>query len=117
MDGIKRDGNGRFTKGTKPANPGGRPRDANVRELAKTYTTQAIETLAEIMHDTGATANARVKAAEALLDRAWGRPQQSVDMQVDSRPSLVDILTNLNERDAEEDSGPSGSASGSDTEH
>jgi hypothetical protein len=42
----------------------------NVQELARTYTAEAIETLVEALQDP----KLKVQAAEALLNRAWGRP-------------------------------------------
>jgi len=48
----------------------------HVRELARQYTTQAIETLVSCLSDfKGAT---RVAAACALLDRGYGRPAQAI---------------------------------------
>ncbi len=56
-------------------NPGGRPRIVEaVRDIARESTTLAIETLRAIAADTGAPHAARVSAATALLDRAWGKP-------------------------------------------
>jgi hypothetical protein len=46
--------------------------------LARQRTVEAIETLTAIMRH-GKTEQARVRAAEALLDRAWGRPAQQDD--------------------------------------
>ena len=59
-------------------NPSGRPREVgHVKELARQYTEEAIRTLAELMR-TGKPDRTRVAAAEALLDRAWGRPAQAI---------------------------------------
>jgi hypothetical protein len=69
---------GQFQKGVS-GNPGGRHKDvAEVKELARVHTPAAIETLAEIMMDKEAQKTARVAAANALLDRAYGRPETSV---------------------------------------
>lgn len=60
-------------------NPGGRPRvESEVRELARVQTKDAIATLAEIMTDKKSAARARVLAANALLDRGWGKPRQEI---------------------------------------
>ena len=45
-----------------------------MRDLARRYTEEAIEALADIMRDGSETASARARAAEAILDRAWGKP-------------------------------------------
>ena len=62
-------------------NPGGRPKAvAAVRELAREWTKAAIETLADVCMN-GEKEAARVAAAEALLNRGWGRPEQAVQLE------------------------------------
>ena len=71
-----RHANGRFAAGLS-GNPGGRPKEiAEIRELARAHTAEALGTLAAIMHSTDAPPGARIAAANALLDRGWGRPTQ-----------------------------------------
>src|SRR5262249_60089000 len=43
----------------------------HVRDLARQYTTEAIETLANIMRNSNDAL--RITAAQVLLERAWGR--------------------------------------------
>lgn len=84
-------GQGGFQK-ERSGNPGGRPRKiADVRELARQLTPQAIATLETIMNEQRAPASARVAAAEALLNRAWGRPAQTItgDNEDDQRPIVL----------------------------
>jgi hypothetical protein len=63
-------------------NPGGRRRksddDRKVEELARAYGVEAIKTLASIMRSAKAPASARSAAAQAVLDRGFGRPLQSI---------------------------------------
>jgi hypothetical protein len=59
-------------------NPNGRPKEAfHVRDLARAHTTEAIATLVKIMRKSKQD-KARAQAAQALLDRGWGRPIQEM---------------------------------------
>ena len=72
-----RSANGQFPKG-QSGNPGGRPRDEQkVAELARSYTREAIETLVELMRR-GNDERVKGTAAQALLDRGWGKPKVEV---------------------------------------
>ena len=50
---------------------------ADIRSLARAQTALAIRTLTGVCGSKAAPAAARVSAASALLDRGWGRPQQT----------------------------------------
>jgi hypothetical protein len=67
-----------FPKGVS-GNPGGRPKVlGDVQELARQKSSEAITTLANIMHDDKAPPAARVAAANSLLDRGYGKPTQPI---------------------------------------
>ena len=75
-------GKGGFKKG-QSGNPGGRPKDLEgVQALARSYCPEAINTLAEIMRDTQSSAAARVSASQALLERGYGKPPQTINSNV-----------------------------------
>ncbi len=80
-------------------NPGGRPAGyGDLRELARTHTETAVATLVEIMHDKDAAPSARATAATGLLDRGWGRPEQSISTSV-AVESYADVLARINEEE------------------
>jgi len=65
-----------------------------VRELARQHTKAAVETLVEIMQ-TGDKDAARVAAAEALLNRGWGRPEQAVALTGADGEALTVVVQTL----------------------
>lgn len=50
-----------------------------IRSLARGHTESALKTLAAIMRQPKSPAAARVAAAQALLDRGWGKPSQPLE--------------------------------------
>ncbi len=73
---------GKFVSG-ESGNPGGRPAGyGEIRDIARQHTETAINTLVKIMSDSDATPSSRVGAAVALLDRAWGRPAQTIEASI-----------------------------------
>ena len=71
--GGKRPGAGR-----KPGKVGAAKRALS--EMAKDHAKAALWTLAKIQADDAAPAAARVSAATAILDRAYGKPAQSLEL-------------------------------------
>ena len=49
-----------------------------IRSLARSHTRTALNVLVAVMRNTTATPPARVAAANALLDRGWGKPTQAI---------------------------------------
>ena len=82
-------GVGGFKSG-QSGNPNGRPKANDVViALAQEQTEDAIRTLSEIMMDAEKPTASRVSAAQALLDRGYGKPAQSVNMQAEVTTKLV----------------------------
>jgi len=50
-----------------------------IRSLARSYTRTAIKVLVGVMSSKDATHAARVAAANAILDRGWGKAPQSLE--------------------------------------
>ena len=63
---------------------------ADVRELARQYTTQAIEVLVAIMLNPNHTSQAM--AANSLLDRGWGKAPQALTGADGEGPVIVKII-------------------------
>ena len=107
-----------FKKG-QSGNPGGRPKEhPEVKALAREYTTEAVERLAHWMRQDG-DAGASVKATTTLLERAWGKPEATINTNVRSSPveltdsELAAIATGRSDGTAE----PEGGAGESDKVH
>jgi hypothetical protein len=49
-----------------------------IRSLARSHTRTALNVLVAVMRNTKATPPARVAAANAILDRGWGKPTQAL---------------------------------------
>ncbi|MEO8008213.1 MAG: HEAT repeat domain-containing protein [Betaproteobacteria bacterium] len=91
----------KWQKGYCP-NPGGRPKEyGDIRKLAQQHTETAVATLVEIMNDVNAAPSARGSAATALLDRGWGRPEQSISATI-AGPSYTDAIRKIADLQAEE---------------
>jgi hypothetical protein len=81
-----RERSGHWRKGYCP-NPGGRPKAAlDVQALAREHTTAAIRTLVEALRDP----KLKVAAAQALLDRGWGKP--TVQIHAQSEATVLHLL-------------------------
>ena len=76
-------GIGRPFKPGQSGNPGGRPKaEGVIRELARSHTAEVFERLMDIVR-AGEDERSVVAACIAVLDRAWGKPAQS--LEVDAR--------------------------------
>jgi hypothetical protein len=81
---------GRWQKG-QSGNPRGRtPVSAEIRDLARAHAPEMFSVLVAIAKDRKASASARVAAANAVLDRGWGKPQQ--DMNLSGGVTLLELV-------------------------
>jgi hypothetical protein len=60
-----------------------------IRSLARSHTRTAINVLVSIMRSKDATAAARVTAANAILDRGWGKAAQPLENGDDGALELI----------------------------
>ena len=69
----------------------------DIRSLARNHTVKALSVLASIMNESTSPSAARVAAAQALLDRGWGKATQIVEATINnvdaSRVSDMELAT------------------------
>jgi hypothetical protein len=86
-------GRGGFKKG-QSGNPGGRPRAlVSVMEEARKHTLDALGVLAQLMK-VARSESVRLNAAEAVLNRGWGRPIQAFQVDANFANRKLNELTN-----------------------
>jgi hypothetical protein len=72
-------------------NPGGRPKVMpEIRELARNHGPEAIKRLVALMHSKNQSV--AVRAAEALLDRGYGRPMQGLEISEREAPPKHTVI-------------------------
>lgn len=73
-----RNARGQFTKGNSG---GGRPKvPEEIREAFQAACPEALDVLVAIMRDGHAKDNDRIRAAEVILERGYGKAPQSIDL-------------------------------------
>jgi len=78
--GSNRGEKGKFAPGTS-GNPGGRPLlPPELKEAAKAASHEALTVLITIMRNAESPEAARIRAAEIIMNRAYGTPPASVEM-------------------------------------
>jgi type IV secretory pathway TrbL component len=83
-------GGARPGAGRKPGKVGEAKR--MIAESAKEYGEAALATLAQVMRD-GESESARISAAVALLDRGYGKPTQTADLNHSGDiPAAISLL-------------------------
>jgi hypothetical protein len=66
-----------------------------IRSLARSHGRSAINTLKSIMNDKTAPAMSRVTAAKLLLDRGFGKPNETHHIDVDGETSLLKVVNEI----------------------
>ena len=89
-------GKGGFQRG-RSGNPGGRPKlPADIREAFKAKAPQALEVLTRCLQSDDD--RIAMMAAQAILDRGYGKPTQSIDANINDDP--VRYIVELPEKSA-----------------
>lgn len=79
-DDIQREDAGKFKKGVS-GNPKGRPKAGlTLQHICKEHAETAIQILLGIMTDEKAKSGDRIRAAEIILERGYGKPMQAVEL-------------------------------------
>ncbi|MGD0846793.1 hypothetical protein [Bradyrhizobium sp.] len=76
-----------------------------IRSLARSHTRTALNVLVGVMRSKDATATAKVSAANAILDRGWGKATQPIENGDDGALELIHrierIIVHAENRDSE----------------
>ena len=75
-----------------------------IRSIARSHTRTAINVLVGIMRSKDATAAARVSAANAILDRGWGKAAQALENGDDGPLELIHCIERIIVRPENSDS-------------
>ena len=75
-----------------------------IRSIARSHTRTAINVLVGIMRSKDATAAARVSAANAILDRGWGKAAQALENGDDGPLELIHRIERIIVRPENSDS-------------
>ena len=80
-----REKTGRF-KPRSSGNPGGRPKHTpeqrDALDAIKSLTPEAVETMARLLRAKDTPSALKIRIAEIVLDRAYGKPKQSADVNI-----------------------------------
>ncbi len=111
--GVKIDKNGQWRNkqghlvpGTPPCNPKGRPMDKMAKvakELAQEFSLEALHTVQEIMSNPKEKTTDRIRCAEIILDRSYGKATTVVETEgYDLTPRTI-VIGNLEDLEAEDE--------------
>jgi hypothetical protein len=84
-----------FAKG-KSGNPGGRPKELeSIRGAARLAAPDALKALTRLAMSSSTPPAARVAACREILDRAYGKPTQAVELSGDVGMTLDSVFANV----------------------
>jgi hypothetical protein len=86
---IKRDSKGRFVKGQSGNKEGRQKIPEDIKQAFRSLAPDCCRVLCSIVNDESARHADRIKAAEVILDRGFGKPVQAVDLDASSIPQVV----------------------------
>lgn len=86
---VKRDNKGRFVKGQSGNKQGRQKIPEDIKQMFRSLAPDCCKVLCEIVNDPSARQADRIKAAEVILDRGFGKPVQAVDLDASSIPQVV----------------------------
>ena len=92
---------GRFTAGNSCG--GRKPVPDDLKEAFQLSGHEALAVLLSVMRDKRARNADRIKAAEIILDRGWGKPRQAVDFEPGDRGGGIVILPARMDEEAEQE--------------
>jgi hypothetical protein len=75
--------------GPKQSNPTMSKSLTEIRSVARSHTRTALNVLVGVMRNTKAPAPARIAAANAILDRGWGKATQAIETSADGALELI----------------------------
>lgn len=84
-----RDAKGRFVKGHGESGAGRPKMPEDMKKAFRELAPDCCKVLCQIVNDESARHADRIKAAEVILDRGFGKPVQSVDIDASSIPQVV----------------------------
>lgn len=82
-----RDQNGRFLKGNK--NGGRKKIPEEVKEMFRDATPAAAKLLIDTMHNENVRLDLRIDCANKILERAYGKPTQPIDADLDNAYEVI----------------------------
>lgn len=84
-----RDKNGQFVKGNN-GNPGGRPKVPDeVKAMLKAAAPDAVKLLTETMKNPKVRTDLRIRCAETVMDRVYGKAVQPIEGNMDNKVEIV----------------------------